>query len=206
MRFDAARQGTARCGDPRRPATGRQFCGSRRNTGWSRWACRSIPRTSIREDQLNRRHGYADMLRYPQRYKMHWRLWNGGTARVLLWGDPDYARRFVESTHLYDGDGFEVNEPLCTKMEAQPHDAKPFDLLNPHIPLLRLRVRAVLAFLPGLRPHRLQPEHARGGLGSGIRTAIRARTPARPSRRRCTTPAGFCRGSSRPAIPTATFP
>jgi hypothetical protein len=84
-----------------------------------------------RQDQQNRRHSYADMLRYPQLYKMHWRLWNGGTARVLLWGDPEYARRFVESTHLYDGDGFEVNEPLCTKMEAQPHDAQPFALLNP---------------------------------------------------------------------------
>jgi hypothetical protein len=82
-------------------------------------------------EQLNRRHSYADMLRYPQRYKMHWRLWNGGTARVLLWGDPDFARRFTESSRLYDGDGFEVNEPLCTKMEAQPHDAKPFDLLAP---------------------------------------------------------------------------
>jgi hypothetical protein len=83
------------------------------------------------QNQFDRRHSYADMLRYPQRYKMHWRLWNGGTARVLLWGSPDYARRFVESTHLYDGDGFEVNEPLCTKMEAQPHDARPFDLLKP---------------------------------------------------------------------------
>ncbi len=50
---------------------------------------------------------------------------------MLLWGDPEYARRFVASTHLYDGDGFEVNEPLATKMEAQPHDAKPFELLNP---------------------------------------------------------------------------
>jgi hypothetical protein len=84
-----------------------------------------------RQNQFDRRHSYADMLRYPQRYKMHWRLWNGGTARVLLWGDPEFARRFAESTHLYDGDGFEVNEPLCTKMEAQPHDAKPFELLNP---------------------------------------------------------------------------
>lgn len=84
-----------------------------------------------KENQLDRRHSYADMLRYPQRYQMHWRLWNGGTARVLLWADTDYARRFVESTRLYDGAGFEVNEPLCTKMEAQPHDAPPFDLLNP---------------------------------------------------------------------------
>ncbi|MEO8184313.1 MAG: hypothetical protein ABI895_36310, partial [Deltaproteobacteria bacterium] len=39
-------------------------------------------------DQHNRRHGYADFLRYPQRYQMTWRLWNGGTSRVLLWGDP----------------------------------------------------------------------------------------------------------------------
>lgn len=83
------------------------------------------------EDQQNRRHSYADLLRYPQQYKMNWRLWNGGTARVLLWGDPEYVRRFVDSTHLYDGEGFEVNEPLCTKMEAQPHDARPFDLLTP---------------------------------------------------------------------------
>jgi hypothetical protein len=84
-----------------------------------------------KQNQSDRRHSYSDMLSYPQRYKMHWRLWNGGTARVLLWGDPDYARRFAESSLIYDGDGFEVNEPLCTKMEAQPHDAVPFDLLTP---------------------------------------------------------------------------
>ena len=65
-------------------------------------------------NQRDRRHGYADLLRYPQRYKMHWRLWNGGTTRILLWGDPDYVRRFAKSTHLYDGEGFEVVEPLAT--------------------------------------------------------------------------------------------
>jgi hypothetical protein len=84
-----------------------------------------------RQNQFDRRHGYADLLRYPQKYKMHWRLWNGGTARVLLWGDPEYGRRFAESTHLYDGEGFEVNEPLATKMASHPHDQKPFDLLRP---------------------------------------------------------------------------
>jgi hypothetical protein len=84
-----------------------------------------------RQNQFDRRHSYSDLLRYPQRYKMHWRLWNGGTARVLLWGDPEYVRRFAGSTHLYDGEGFEVNEPLTTKMEAQPHDMKPFELLKP---------------------------------------------------------------------------
>ena len=84
-----------------------------------------------KQDQFNRRHSYSDMLTYPQKYKMYWRLWNGGTTRILLWGDPEYVSRFAESTHLYEGTGFDVNEPLATKMEAQPHDAKPFDLLKP---------------------------------------------------------------------------
>lgn len=83
-----------------------------------------------RENQFDRRQGYADMLRYPQNYKLHWRLWTGGTQRILLWGDPQYVQRFVGSTHLYNGEGFEVNEPLATKMEAQPHNIQPFDLLN----------------------------------------------------------------------------
>lgn len=87
--------------------------------------------TQINPEKSPRRQSYADMLRYPQQYKMHWRLWNGGTTRILLWGDPGYVRRFASSTHLYNGDGYEVNEPLATKMEAQPHDAKPFDLLSP---------------------------------------------------------------------------
>lgn len=84
-----------------------------------------------RENQFDRRHGYSNLLIYPQKYKLQWRLWNGGTTRILLWGDPEYARRFAESTHLYNGNGFDVNEPLATKMEAQPQDAKPFDLLKP---------------------------------------------------------------------------
>lgn len=82
------------------------------------------------QNQKDRRHSYANLLRYPQKYKIHWRLWNGGTSRILLWGAPDYVRRFVESTHLYCGDGFDVNEPLATKMASQDHFAPPFDLLK----------------------------------------------------------------------------
>ncbi len=82
-------------------------------------------------NQLDRRHQYADLLIYPKTYGMFWKLWNGGTNRILLWGDPDYAGRFVESTHLYDGEAFGFQEPLGTKMLGQPHDEKPFDLLNP---------------------------------------------------------------------------
>ena len=84
-----------------------------------------------RQNQQERRHGYADLLQYPQQYKMYWRLWNGGTNRILLWGDPEYARRFAGSTRIYDSSGYEVNEPLATKMASESHDAKPFDLMKP---------------------------------------------------------------------------
>lgn len=84
-----------------------------------------------REDQRNRRHGYADMLRHPQRYRMLWKLWNGGTNRAWLWGSTEYVRRFAESSRLYGSSAFEVYEPLATKMEAEFHDEEPFELLNP---------------------------------------------------------------------------
>ena len=84
-----------------------------------------------RQNQHDRRHGYADLLRYPKAYDMHWQLWSGGTTRVLLWGDPDYARRFAASTRLYGDGSYEVNEMLATKMASQPHDLPPFDLLSP---------------------------------------------------------------------------
>lgn len=80
-------------------------------------------------DNNYRRHGYGDMLNYEEHYKVFYRIW-GGTTRVLLWGDPEYAKRFAASTHIHDGAGFGVNEPLTTKMHAQPHDAKPFNLLK----------------------------------------------------------------------------
>jgi hypothetical protein len=83
------------------------------------------------QNQKDRRHGYADLLRYPKRYDMHWQLWSGGTTRVLLWGDPEYARRFAASARLYDGRSYEVNEMLATKMASQPHDTTPFELLHP---------------------------------------------------------------------------
>jgi hypothetical protein len=83
------------------------------------------------ENQHDRRHGYADLLRYPQRYRVHWRLWNGGATRLLLWGDPEYVRMFVRSARLYGGDSFEVNEMLATKMLGEPHEAAPLEILNP---------------------------------------------------------------------------
>ena len=84
-----------------------------------------------REDQRNRRHGYADMLHYPQQYQMLWKLWNGGTNRAFLWGDPEYVRRFASNSHLYNSSAYAVYEPMATKMETQFHDVEPFDLLKP---------------------------------------------------------------------------
>lgn len=86
--------------------------------------------TKTNPEKSHRRHGYEDLLIYPKQYDVHWRLWNGGTNRILLWGNPDYVQRFVASTKLYGGNSFEVNEPLATKMEAQPHNEMPFELHN----------------------------------------------------------------------------
>ena len=84
-----------------------------------------------RQNQRDRRHGYADLLRHPKRYPVHWRMWNGGTTRCLLWGDPDYVRSFVESVGVYGGDSFEINEMLATWMLGEDHDAEALELLNP---------------------------------------------------------------------------
>ena len=83
------------------------------------------------QNQKDRRHSYADLLRYPQRYRIHWQLWSGGTSRLLLWGDPDYVRRFASTVRLYDGNSFEVNEMLATKMLGEPQDESPLEILNP---------------------------------------------------------------------------
>ena len=82
-------------------------------------------------DQMSRRQGYADMLRYPQDYKIAWRLWSAGTVKTLLWGSPEYARRFIGSAKLYNGDTYQLEEPSATKMLTMPHDAEPFELLDP---------------------------------------------------------------------------
>jgi hypothetical protein len=97
---------------------------------WAEQVGLPFPQTHIQEpDQFNRRASYADMFKYPRAYKVRWSLWTSGTTRILLWGDPEYVRRFAASTHLGDADGFDVTEPLATKMEGHAHDLKPFDLM-----------------------------------------------------------------------------
>ena len=75
------------------------------------------------ENQKEARHSYADLLEYPQTYRMDWTLWNGGTQRLLLWGDPDYVRRIAANARLYDGRTFSVTEMEATKMLGEPPEA-----------------------------------------------------------------------------------
>ena len=123
-----------------------------------------------------------------------------------VWGDPDYARRFAESTRLYDGDGFEVNEPLCTKMEAQPHDAQPFDLLTPAHRYYDYEFERYWHFFQVFGRVGYNTEHAPGSLAARIREALRPRSGALRRARRCTGQAGSCRASSPRAIPYSAFP
>jgi len=62
-------------------------------------------------NQTDRRHSYADLLSYPKNYDMLYRVWNGGSQKLTVWGDTDWARRFALSTKLYNNSGiFEFME------------------------------------------------------------------------------------------------
>jgi len=82
-------------------------------------------------NKFKRRHSYADLLEYPHRYDMMFTLWTQGTVKFMLWGDPDYARRFTQSCLLYDGPGFDLYEPLAFKMGYKRglHQQPSFDIL-----------------------------------------------------------------------------
>jgi hypothetical protein len=63
----------------------------------------------------SRRYSYATLLEKPRYYDVLYRLWEIGTNRIFLWGDPDYARRFAKSAGFGDSRGFEVTSPLALK-------------------------------------------------------------------------------------------
>lgn len=99
---------------------------------WSEQVGLPFHPTHVQElNQFDRRHGYSDMLKNPRNYELHWTLWTSGTTRVLLWGDPEYVRRFAGTVGLGGVHGFDIMEPLATKMAGQPHSEQPFELLTP---------------------------------------------------------------------------
>lgn len=61
---------------------------------------------------LSRRYSYDDLLRRPRAFPLIYRLWQNGSSDLLLWAEPDYARRFVDSLNLGPAAGFEVMPPL----------------------------------------------------------------------------------------------
>ena len=158
------------------------------------------------EDQRNRRHGYADLLRYPQRYRVHWQLWSGGTTRLLLWGDPDYVRRFAATARLYDGDSFEVNEMLATKMLGEPHDAKPLDILNPAYRYYDYEFERYWQFYRLWGRLTYNPETPADVWEHEFTARFGPQAGRAREQGAATAPARCCRASSRPAIATRTSP
>ena len=70
-----------------------------------------------KQNQMDARHSYADLLEYPQTYKVNWTLWNGGTACAPACGPtPTTLRRIVRNARLYDGQGLTVTEMLANKI------------------------------------------------------------------------------------------
>ena len=61
------------------------------------------------------RYSFGAMLSYPRDYRVVYRLWTVGSQRLLLWGDPEYAKRFAHSCRLGGGEGFEVFAPLSNQ-------------------------------------------------------------------------------------------
>lgn len=61
------------------------------------------------------RYSYADFLYEPRPFDVFYRLWSISTNRLLVWGDPDYARRFSQNASFGGGTGFEITPPLSMK-------------------------------------------------------------------------------------------
>lgn len=60
-------------------------------------------------------YSYGDFLRYPRLYPMLYQVWSLGSHRLLPWGSVDWMKRFVPTTLLGDGIGFETCAPLSQK-------------------------------------------------------------------------------------------
>lgn len=58
-----------------------------------------------------------------------WRVGNAGTTRLLLWGDPEYVRRYSSAALQHGSSGWDVQEPLATKMAGQPPDLTGFNII-----------------------------------------------------------------------------
>ncbi len=60
-------------------------------------------------------YSYGDWLRYPRNADHIYQVWSLGSHRLLLWGDPEFVRRFAPTTTFEDAVGFEICAPLSQK-------------------------------------------------------------------------------------------
>jgi hypothetical protein len=60
-------------------------------------------------------YSYGDWLKYPHKYSVLYQVWTLGSHRLLLWGDPEFVRRFVPTTTFGDAVGYEICAPLSQK-------------------------------------------------------------------------------------------
>src|SRR5262249_12481988 len=61
------------------------------------------------------RNSYADMLYQPRRHEFMFNLWNWGTHKVLLWGDPDDVAKLARNSRIAGSLGLEHGDPLTYK-------------------------------------------------------------------------------------------
>jgi hypothetical protein len=61
------------------------------------------------------RYGYADFLNDARNFDFIYRLWGIGTSRIFTWADPDYTKRFSNSTSFGGSKGFQVTPPMARK-------------------------------------------------------------------------------------------
>ena len=78
--------------------------------------------TQIRHEELEHprprgwtRNSYADMLYRPRAHDFMFNLWNWGTQKVLLWGDPDDVSRLARNSLISGSLGMEHGDPLTYK-------------------------------------------------------------------------------------------
>jgi len=69
--------------------------------------------------EMRHSYSYDSLLRKDRKYDVAWHVWNLGTHRLFVWGDPDYVKTFVGSCRLGDAVGFEVTPPLSQKGFSQ---------------------------------------------------------------------------------------
>ena len=101
------------CALPETTQTAIEMCGDNMRASMKYWAefmgapyqpCKIVPGYS-----------YGDLLANPMPYRFLWQVWSLGSPRLLLWGNPNYVRRLVETCRLGDAEGFEINPHLAQK-------------------------------------------------------------------------------------------